>query len=61
MTEQPGRWPVPAPFGGPRGQHGSSTTSGNYGNQPGTTGIAPRRPVPRATRTTKAPPSRGWR
>lgn len=43
QTEQPGRWPVPAPFGGPRGQHGSSTTSGNYGNQPGTTGIAPSR------------------
>jgi len=43
VTEQPGRWPVPAPFGGPRGQHGSSTTSGNYGNQPGTTGITPSR------------------
>jgi hypothetical protein len=41
------RWQVSlaalAPFGGPRGQHGSSTTSGNYGNQPGTTGIAPSR------------------
>jgi Zn-dependent peptidase ImmA (M78 family) len=43
VTEQPGRWPVPAQFGGARGQHGSSTRSGNYGSQPGTTGIAPSR------------------
>ena len=38
VTDRPG-----PPFGGPRGQHGSSTASGNDGNQPGTTGIAPSR------------------
>ena len=41
VTEQLRRWPVPAQFGGPTGQHGSSTRSGNDGNQPGTTGTAP--------------------
>jgi hypothetical protein len=34
------------PRTGRQGQHGSSTTSGNDGNQPGTTGIAPGRPSP---------------
>jgi hypothetical protein len=29
----------------PLGQHGSSTTSGNDGNQPGKTGISPGRPA----------------